>query len=199
MWFAYAKNVSGFVSYSNERNSLKEICKSNSLEYGIEMFFFRSLLCGETSQRINLSFASSLKESAAASAPLTATEVSMPKSMAINTPTKLIESPLRNRSGGVASSWPGVHSVSPVSSLMMESSPGSSGFTPDNATEAKRARAGSLIDNVTQSARMVIEVFLVLFCVHVQFISDLQQHSYRVSTKSRTPGNSVNNQGSVLG
>jgi len=40
----------------------------------------------------------------------------------------------------------------------MESSPGSSGCTPDNATEAKRARAGSLIDNVTESARMVIEM-----------------------------------------
>ena len=134
-----------------------------------------------------------MKESAAASAPLAATEVSMPKSMAISTPTKLIESPLRNRGGGVASSWPGVHSVSPVSSFMMESSPGSSGCTPDNATEAKRARAGSLIDNVTESARMVIEVPYSRSVYWQSSTSQLQG-----VTKLGATGNSVENQGYVF-
>ena len=123
----------------------------------------RSLLCGETSQRINFSFASPIKAPFASSGVVTP-ETSMPASMATSTPIKLLESPHKNQGGSVASSWPGARSTSPVQSSLMSSSPGSSaGVTPDSAVEAKRARAGSLIDSVDHSARMVIEVSLFYY------------------------------------
>ena len=144
----------------------------------------RSLLCGETSQPINLSFASPSKASGASSgvtATLVAPDVPMPASMATSTPIKLPGSPHKSQSASVASSWPGARSASPVASSLMSSSPGSSaGVTPDNATEAKRARSGSLLDSVAHSARMVVEVCLVVTlswtCLLIGRLSLLQKY-----------------------
>lgn len=123
---------------------------------------YRSLLCGEAFQPVNLSFASPSKSTGASAGVVTKPMISdapNTSSLVTSTPIKLPESPVRNHSASVASSWPGARSASPVASSMMSSSPGSSaGVTPDNATEAKRARSGSLIDSVAHSARMVIEV-----------------------------------------
>lgn len=126
---------------------------------------FRSLLCGETSQAIILSFATPVKTAGATANGMTATtpDVSITSSMATSTPIKFLESPHRNQSMSGASSWPGARSASPVSMTMMSSSPGSSaGATPDNASEPKRPRAGSLIDSIAPSARIVLEVSEVL-------------------------------------
>eukprot|EP00795_Rhopilema_esculentum_P004483 gene4483-20726_t len=122
----------------------------------------RSLLHGETSQPVILSFASPVKTVGASSTGMATTatpDAPMGSTMATSTPIKLLESPHKNQSASVASSWPGAGSASPLSLSMMSSSPGSSaGVTPDNASEPKRPRAGSLIDSVAPSARLVVEM-----------------------------------------
>eukprot|EP00794_Sanderia_malayensis_P007934 gene7934-8789_t len=120
----------------------------------------RSLLCGETSQQINLSFATPIKTAGTSTSGLSLTiptENVSGSSMATSTPINFAESPAKNQSANFASSWPGARSDSPLSVSMMSTSPGSSaGVTPDNASEPKRPRAGSLLDSVAPAARMMM-------------------------------------------
>ena len=61
-----------------------------------------------------------------------------------------------------ASSWPGAktaQSSSPVSTTQLSSSPGSAAsFTPENGSLRKRLRSSSVLDTVSPTVKMVIEV-----------------------------------------
>ena len=137
----------------------------------------RFLLCGETNYELSISQGNSTLPPVRTYGQTTAggaitssnsmlsvnnaqpTSTSVEISMATSTPVKLPKSP--HRSESVASSWPGAKTLgeSPLSGGQMSSSPGSSAcITPENISEPKRLRSASVLDQVSPTVRMVIEV-----------------------------------------
>lgn len=86
----------------------------------------------------------------------------MDVSLKSSTPVKFPPSPVASAESSVASSWPGVRNdTSPTPVAQTASSPNSiATYTPENGSCRKRLRSASIIESISPTVRIAVEVNL---------------------------------------